>query len=282
MRGLRRGKATALLRALALAVLCLGAPPASAPASAQVEDPVRTCLAPPYDGARTDAQRRIRSLAVWLRSALAPHRSLERILEERPPEICLSEHLFGIQGYFDLEAHRIVLRRGLSTPLMRAVAIHELRHIHQTRTGICPDPNLSMEATARVTLAMEADASAVSLAVAWQLRAAGDPSVWTALETWPTHADLALAFEAEMRASGALALATARAFGTWYESEWRRQTYYVAACSDYLDRQERSHALPRYGSLDQAYLAELCRLPDGRVYPCAEPKDAGGAAGATE
>jgi len=274
MPGLTRRTCAGLLRALVLALLCLGAPPASA----QVADPFRTCLAPPYDGARTDTQRQIRSLADWLRSALVPHPSLARILEDRPPEICLSDHLFGIQGDFELAARRIVLRRGLSQPLMRAVAIHELRHVHQTRTGICPDPSLSMESTARVTLAMEADASAVSLAIAWHLRAAGEPSVWTALETWPTHADLALAFEAEMRASGDVALATARAFGTWYESEWRRETYYIAACSDYLDRQDRTHALPRYGSLDQAYLSDLCRLPDGRVYPCAEPKEGARAA----
>lgn len=229
------------------------------------------CLAPPYDTPTSERQRQAGSLVQWLRIALERYGRLGQILDDDPPEVCLAERLFGIQGYYDPEAGRIVLRDDLPIPLMRAVAIHELRHVHQAELGACPGPTLSMQATARVTLAMEADASAVTLAIAWQLRAEGQAEVWNALSDWPSQAPLARAFAAEMGGSGDLALATAAAFAAWYESEWLRESYYIAACSAYLDRQDRSHALPRYGSIGQEHLETLCRLPGGEPYPCEEP-----------
>jgi hypothetical protein len=195
------------------------------------------------------------------------------ILEEEAPDFCLAERLLGIQGYYDVEEHRIVLRNALPPPLMRAIAIHELRHVHQSRMGVCPGPNLSMQATARVTLAMEADASAVSLAIAWDLKAVGQSEVWNALSNWNSHTILAQVFEAEMLESGDLAQATGNAFAAWYEIDWLTEAYYVAACSSYLDRMDATKALPRYGSIGSEYLHALCTLPTGQTYPCEEPKE---------
>jgi hypothetical protein len=226
------------------------------------------CLPPPYDDRQTQRQAHIGDLVDWLRSRLDPYPPLAGILVEEPPEICLAERLIGAQGYYEVETHRIALRRALSAGMMRAVAIHELRHIHQARLGVCPGPELSMQATAGVVLAMEADASAVSLAIAWELEQAGEPEVWSALANWRSHAPLAQAFAAEMRESGDLARATGAAFSAWYEIDWMRETYYVAACSAYLDSQDATHALPSYGALDPAFLERLCILPNGTAYPC--------------
>ena len=242
-------------------------------AGAEAGRPGPECLPAPYDAARTDGERRIAELVGWLRPALGPYPSLLAALETSAPEICLAAALFGAEGYLGVEENRIVLRRSLPRGLMRAVMLHELRHLHQVRVGACPGPDLSMQETARVTLALEADASAVSLAVAWGLREDGDALAWQALASWPTHVDLAEAFEAEMRESGDVARATARAFAQWYVSDWRRETYRLAACSDYLDRQDRTHALPRYGAAAPDYLDSLCRMPDGGTYPCEEPGD---------
>jgi hypothetical protein len=227
------------------------------------------CLSSPYDGAQTTQERQIRTLVDWLRAALAPYPPLRELMEVDPPEICVAERLFGIQAYYEPENHRMVLRETLSPALMGAIAVHELRHVHQARLGACPNPELSMDATARVTLAMEADASAVSLAIAWELRARGELETWDALAAWPSHTVLAQAFEAEMLESQDIAMATGAAFAAWYEIDWLRESYYVAACSAYLDREDATHALPRYGSLAPDFLEALCRLPDGRAYPCA-------------
>jgi hypothetical protein len=263
----RRRILPAMLRAACIALLLSGAPHLQAQPDVEGLD----CLAPPFDAPATESQRRIRVLVAWLQGALAPYDSLARIFEDDPPEFCSAERLFGIQAYYVPETHRIVLRRDLPEPLLRAVAIHELRHVDQMRAGVCPTPEMSMAATARVTLAMEADASAVSLAIAWELRERGDPGIWTALAEWRSHVELARAFEAEMEEGGDLAQATASAFSAWYASDWLPESYYVAACSAYLDRQETTHALPRYGAFDPASLEILCRLPDGRAYPCREP-----------
>lgn len=226
------------------------------------------CLSPPFDEPETSRQEKVANLIAWLRTNLEPYPPLVQILSEEPPKICLGERLFGAQGYYDLEADRVVLRDTLSVGLLRAVAIHELRHVHQIRLGACPNPNLSMQATARVTLAMEADASAVSLAIAWELKQAGQPEVWNALSEWHTHSKLAQAFEQEMLESGDMALATGAAFSEWYEIEWIRESYYVAACSAYLDRQDATHAIARYGSIEPEFLGTLCTLPNGVPYPC--------------
>ncbi|MGB8624187.1 MAG: DUF6782 family putative metallopeptidase, partial [Paracoccaceae bacterium] len=92
---------------------------------------------------------------------------------------------------------------------------------------------------------------------------------------WRTHSDIAAAFAAEMAATGDAPRATAAAFAQWYASDWRRENYYLAACSDYLDQQDRSKALPRYRLLSEDFLDTLCRLPDGTAYPCAEPEGVG-------
>ncbi|SNS60730.1 DUF6782 family putative metallopeptidase [Tropicimonas sediminicola] len=230
------------------------------------------CLQAPYDRAMTDHEARIQALAAWLRTALARHPDLLFSLEESAPRICLAEKIFGAEGYFDVDGNAIVLRESLSPDMMRAVAIHEVRHLHQVHSGTCPEPDNSMKAVARMTLALEADASAISLVVGWSLREAGAPGVWDALAAWPTHSDLAAAYERAMTETGDPMHAAAQAFAQWYVSDWRRQSYYLAACSDYLDRQDESHSLPRYGALASDFLESICRLPDGRPYPCEEPE----------
>ncbi|MDJ1015067.1 MAG: hypothetical protein QNJ35_01045 [Paracoccaceae bacterium] len=233
------------------------------------------CLAPPYDAPQTELQREIATLVDWLRSRLEPYPPLFSILIEAPPEICLGERLIGAHGYFEMETSRIALGSTLSPALMRAVAVHELRHIHQVRVGACLNPGLSMQATGRTVLAMEADASAISLAIAWELKQAGEPEVWAALSHWRSYTRLAEAFEAGMRESGDIALATSSAFAEWYEIDWRREAYYKNACSAYLDREDANHALPRYGSIEPGFFETLCTLPDGIPYPCMEPAGTG-------
>jgi hypothetical protein len=258
----------ALLRAVCAAAVL------SAPSGAEAgTDPEGlACLAPPFEAPASEREREVQALVGWLRTALAPFGGLGGVLADEPPEFCLAAHLFGAQGYVDATARRVVLRADLPPGLMRAVAIHELRHVEQVRRGTCPSEGLSMQATGRVVMAMEADASAVSLAVAWSLREAGDGAVWAALADWPTHTKLARAFEAEMRGNGDVARATAAAFAAWYEDAALVERTYVAACSGYLDRQDESHALPRYGALDGGLFDDLCRLPGGEGYPCSEPE----------
>ncbi|WP_371059978.1 DUF6782 family putative metallopeptidase [Rhodosalinus sp. 5P4] len=229
------------------------------------------CLAAPHDAPVTAREQEVADLVDSLRPALARFESLARALAEGAPEICLVDALLDAQGYLGVEENRIVLRAALAPPMRQAVLIHELRHLHQARTGACPGPALSMGETARATLSLEADATAVTLHVAWALRAEGAPAVWDALAAWPGQQDIAAAFAGAMAETSDPVRAAARAFAQWYVSDWRRETYRIAACADYLDRQDRSHALPAYGALPQGFLSALCTLPDGRAYPCTPP-----------
>ena len=153
------------------------------------------------------------------------------------------------------------------------VLLHEIRHLDQLRLGACPSDDLAMEEYARATFALEADASAISLLIAWDLKERGDPGVWSALSAWDSQSDIAARFAGEMATSGDAEIAVSTAFDQWYASDLRREQYYIMTCSAYLDRQDASKALPQYQLLPGDFYAGLCRLPDGRDYPCSEPAD---------
>lgn len=247
------------LRAAAVAVLMLGR---ALPTAAEP-----SCLPYPYDAPGQPQA----VLLASLEDVFDAFPSLPEALDGARPKLCLTDTLPGAQGATNAAGTRITLLETNPLPLQRAVLIHELRHLDQLATGACPSPDLSMQETARATMAMEADASAVTALAAWYLRETGDGSVWAALVAWPTQTDIAAAFETVME-GGTIAEATSAAFDQWYASDWRRESYYLAACSDYLDAQDRTKRLPRYQLLPDDFLTSLCRLPDGSAYACAMPE----------
>lgn len=194
-------------------------------------------------------------------------------LEGQIPVLCLDSGPSEARGFFDVEANRLVVSARLSLPEQLVIFLHELRHMQQVAEGFCPAPTLSMAENARAVFALEADAMAVTTLVAWTLREAGDTAPWQALSDWERYADIPAAFQEAIARGADDTGASAAAFYQWYDSDWRRESYYIAACSDYLDRQDASHTLQQYQLLPESYLSQLCRLPDGTGYPCAEPRD---------
>lgn len=189
-------------------------------------------------------------------------------LEERAPAFCLADDLDNAHGYLDVEQNRIYLSDQLPYAMLLGVLLHEIRHLEQSAVGICPSDDLAMKEYARATLALEADASAVSLLVAWDMKENGNSGPWTALSAWPNQSDIASAFATEMLTTGDIASAVSDAFEQWFRSEDRREEYYITACSDFLDRQDASHSLPRYQLISADFFDSLCRLPDGSAYQC--------------
>lgn len=195
------------------------------------------------------------------------------LVSSQAVDICLSTSVPHAHGYFSPVHNRIVLQSDLPRPLQVAILIHELRHLQQYASGICPADSVAMTELARATLALEADASAISLFVANTLSEAGRPEAWEALSSWPTQQDIAAAFSEELATSGDPRRATTAAFEQWYASTWRRENYYRAACSAYLDRQDETKALPQYDEVAADFLNRLCRMPDGSPYGCTEASD---------
>lgn len=241
----------------------------AAPAAAE-----RTCLAFPWTGpaAPTGAMSDIVALGQWLGPTLAKAPAIAAALAQVSPDLCLAPRLDGAIGFMDAEREQIVLDLEASTGLRRGILLHELRHLDQLARGYCPGNDLAPDENARATLALEADASAVSLMLAWQRRAAGDGSAWEALAEWPQQADIAARFAAEMAAGADLPSAVAAAFAQWYADPDRREIYHLASCSDYLDREDDGHLLRGDGALPGDFLAWLCVLPDGAPYPCTAPE----------
>ncbi len=246
------------LRGAALAAALLAAGGAAA----------QDCLAPPYDAPGTDAARRLARIVADLAPVLAELPSLDPSGFRDPPQICLGAGTAGPQGSFDPMQNRIVVKALQPDGLLAGVLLHELRHAEQYQRGFCPSNDLSMQANAQATMAMEADASAVSLLAAWLLRDMGRPEPWQALAGWSMQADIAARFAEEIGAGGDAAAALTAAFTQWYASETRVERYYVASCSDYLDRQDKSHALPSYSQLSAGFYTDLCVLRELEGYAC--------------
>lgn len=231
------------------------------------------CLSAPYAAAEGTGtvETEIAALVASLAPVLERFPSIAGVLERSRPDICFEERLGTAHGYFEPDAMKIVLRKDLPPGLARGILLHELRHLDQFARGACVPDGLTMQEHARGISAMEADASAISLLMAWDMREAGDPAIWEALAAWPSQADLAAGMAEVFADGGTPAEAVSRTFALWYAREDRVLRYYRSSCSAWLDEQDRSHALDTGGTLDTAYLRRLCALPDGSSYPCEEP-----------
>lgn len=252
------------MRRLAVLLACLALPAAD---GAQA-DP--TCLAPPWEAQDTPQRAALHALLTELRPVLARHPSLEAALLRLTPTLCLAPNLREAEGYLDADTLRIVLGADAPVPLQAGILLHELRHLDQFARGFCPSSTLTMRENARATFALEADASAVGLLVAWDMRAHGAHGPWEALAAWPQQADIAARLAEVMAATDDPAAAAAAAFAQWYARPGRLESYYLASCSDYLDRLDTAHLLPGQDLRDPGFLERLCRLPDDTPYPCVE------------
>jgi hypothetical protein len=230
------------------------------------------CIDAPYLTAESDQQGELIEIYREMRPVVERFPSLLEALENMSSSLCLSDQMNNALAYLDYDKNQIVVEQALPRAMKIGVLLHELRHLWQFSRGSCPSDDLAMKEYAYATFAIEADASAISLLVAWDIKEHGDDSVWEALSSWPLQRDIASSFAKIMHETGQVGLAATSAFYQWYASDYRQEIYYASACMDYLDRQEASHIIPRYNVLDPGFFERLCRLPDGSAYHCSNPR----------
>lgn len=245
---------------VALPLLFLPAPVSAEP----------VCLPAPYAEAEGEEARYLGGLLSGLRPTLDRHPALAAALDGLAPALCLADDMSGAEGYFDPARMQITLARGQPAAMHQGVLMHEFRHLEQFSRGFCPSDSLSRDEHTRLVFALEADASAIALLLAWERLIEGDPAVWEAMMNWPSQTDIAVVLAQEFFRSGDRATMAAAAFAQWYESAERRERYYVVACGAYLERLEIAKALTPTGRLPDDFLDRLCLLPQGGGYPCAE------------
>jgi hypothetical protein len=226
-----------------------------------------TCSVAPY----TDASGDLSHLAERLTSTLVPYPAMAQALVDQAPTLCLNDSLVEEQGYFEPKTNRVVLNSALNEDFQLAILIHEIRHLEQYGRSACPTVSYRLNDYIQARLALEADASAVGIYIAWKLREGGEPGPWETLATWPTHDDLVARFAAEIAAGGDEITATSATFAQWFERADRREIYTFAICSNYLDALDREKVVAGEDRLPDDYAARLCVLPDGRPYSCTLP-----------
>ena len=232
------------------------------------------CISAPYLKASTEEQRVLAAIYHEIIPVLGRYPSFGEALEIKSPRLCLSTKMDNAHAYFDAENNQIVISQTLSRAMQAGVLLHELRHLWQFTQAFWPSNELAMKEYAHATFALEADASAISLLVAWDMKENGDATVWNALSSWPSHSDIAASFAKTIRETGDASLAATSAFYQWYACPDRMERYYLATCSDYLDRQDASHLIPRYQMIETNFFVNLCKLPNGGTYRCSDPSDA--------
>lgn len=230
------------------------------------------CIDAPYLTAESDQQGELIEIYSEIRPVLERFPSFLETLENKSSSLCLSDQMNNALAFLDIDKNQIVMEQALPRAMQIGVLLHELRHLWQFSRGSCPSDDLAMKEYAYATFAIEADASAISLLVAWDIKEHGDDSVWNALSSWPLQTDIASSFAEIMHETGDVGLAATSAFYQWYASDDRQEMYYAAACMDYLDRQDAGHIIPRYKVLDPGFFERLCRLPDGSAYHCSAPQ----------
>lgn len=230
------------------------------------------CLNAPYNDTSTADAVLLAEIYSNIAPVLLEIPLLNTMDKRNTPSICLADNLDGAVAYFDAEASKIMLRRGEPPEFLSGVLLHELRHFEQFSRGYCPSNDVSMQENARAVFAMEADASAVSLLAAWILKEDGHAETWVELANWKTQKDIAQRFAETMRRGAGTPKALSNAFSQWYASEERKKEYYTTSCSEYLDRQDFTKALPKYDLLPVDFFEKLCVLPGGLDYPCYGPR----------
>lgn len=191
----------------------------------------------------------------------------------RPPRLCLDDSPLAPRGAYEPAQHRIVLNANLDPGARLLVALHEIRHLSQMSRGLCPSPQMSRNAYVEATLALEADAMANAIAVAWELAQKGRDAAWHAAREMGQYGDIAAAFSDATEGPGEpLSSAVSAAYAQWFASPWRVDTYRNAACLSQLDQRDAQHLLPLYAPLPETFFERLCRLPDGTAYDCAAPR----------
>lgn len=226
------------------------------------------CLPAPYD----QDEGELSALADLLAETLVGQPSLAAALAAQAPTLCLDDSLLTEQAYFEPKTNRIVLRTGLDPDFQLAILVHEIRHLEQFGREVCPTTVITLSDYIRSRLALEADAAAIGVYVAWTLRQAGRPGPWDRLQTWPTHEDLVTRFATEIAAGADEVAATSATFAQWFESRERREIYAFAICSNYLDALDlEKKPASGWERLPDNYAARLCVMPDGRPYDCVLP-----------
>ncbi len=247
---------------LALAWLLVVAPPTVGAA------PICLGLGPETEVLDPEVER-LAGVAGALASGPPIARQLAALRIARGTDLCLESALLECRAFFTPDTNAIVLKTGLPEPLMTLLVVHELRHLDQIDRGFLPDPDLSRRATVRHVFALEADAQAIVSHFAWEARES-DPAIWESLLDMPNYADIATAYAEIRQEGGTVAESTLGAFEQWYGSEWRRENYYHAICSDYLDELDLTKRLAGTRALDPDRLRGLCLLADGTDYGCAD------------
>lgn len=193
---------------------------------------------------------------------------LLQIATDRNVKICVDNITSSERGFFDHEQNLIVINDTLTFPETVLILVHEFRHLDQFSRGFCPIAKFDISEFVRLTFVLEADAQAITTLTAWTMKENGYVEPWHALNAFENYRDIAEEFRISYIKSRDLPTATNASFAQWYHSDWRLESYYASACSNFYYDLEKTKLIQTYGKLPDLFFDTLCTIPGGANYGC--------------
>lgn len=182
--------------------------------------------------------------------------------------VCLEEMNNGALGYYDYSLNIISLKDTGNVYEQAIVLAHELRHVDLAFRGYSRSINYDVYEMARLNAASEADAQAITVWFAWQMKEFGNPELWNTISELVDYADIAASFSDVMKNQGVVTEALRVAFIQWYKSSSRVNGYETYATENYLSVLKDTDRLQSYRLLPRNYFYSFCLLPSGVTYKC--------------
>ena len=224
------------------------------------------CLLPGDLAKQTPAAGRIRDILGELESSGTVGLGLAQTLQNLDTPVCLDPRSGRIDGFYADTWNVVFLKEDQPMDKTLLVLFHEARHAVQKTQGIIGAITTGRADAVQLAYAVEADAVAVAALAAWQMKEAGDDSVWETMKGEQLYGDIPRVFENHMTAGGTTTSATLAAFEQWYASPIRLQAYLHQTMQSYAAARAERPDAPYHEKLPDGFFNRLGDMPDGQNY----------------
>lgn len=189
-----------------------------------------------------------------------------RTLEQLGTAMCLNDHRQSRTAAYGDVTNVLTVKSSLEPSWRLLYALNEARHAVQQTQGMLGSVNTTLEESARISFALEADATATTVLAAWRLREKGDVELWQHLAYDMHYNDLAVVFSQSMVQNKDEMAATRAVFDAWYGKAARIEEEFRNVLARERNQQLWTVERPYFEKLPSNFFDRLGELGDGRNY----------------
>jgi len=189
-----------------------------------------------------------------------------RTLEQLGTAMCLNDSRLARPAAYGETTNMLTVKSSLDPSWKLLYALNEARHAVQQTQGMLGSVNTTLEESARIAFALEADATATTVLAAWRLRQKGDGELWQHLVRDMNYNDLAAVFSQNMAQNKDEMTATRAVFDAWYGKASRIEAEFQNVLARERSQERWPVSRPYFEKLPPNFFDRLGELGDGRNY----------------